>query len=257
MQLPDKNDLPKGLVLDEKPPFVPRMVMTPPLTKVIKNVVFQWQHRSAFQDLLQYGIRPLDRLLFFGPPGNGKTLTCYWMAKELGIPMYRVICNELRVGVLGGSTQAIAAVADYLNARTQPAICLWDEIESIFIDRALSEGTCDREISSALTVFLQALDRWKAPTLIVMATNLPDQLDQALMSRVEMKLQFDGPTAEQSEKLIQYWAELLCKHGAEEWAPQLLERIQQTPPTSFRELQQAIAWCARDWVAAKCQREAA
>jgi ATP-dependent 26S proteasome regulatory subunit len=252
MQLPDKDELPKGLVLDEQPPFVPRMVMTPQLMAVIKNVVFQWQHRAAFHELLKYGIRPLDRLLLFGPPGNGKTLTCYWMAKELKIPMYRVVCSQIRASVLGGATRNVAAVADYLNARSTPAICLWDEIESLFVDRAAATGECDREISSALTVFLQALDRWRAPTLIVMATNLAEQLDPALTSRVEMKLEFGGPTLEQCEKLLQYWAELLCKHGSEEWAPLLLERVKQAPPVSFRQLQQSIAWCARDWVAAKC-----
>ena len=252
--LPGKQDeLPQGLVLDESPPFVPRMVMTPQLTKVIKNVVFQWQHREQFQELLKYGIRPLDRLLFYGPPGNGKTMTCYWMAKELGVPMYRVICNQLRENYLGGTSKAIAAVSDYLNDRTKPAICLWDEVESIFLDRSDARGQCDREISAALTVFLQALDRWKAPTLIVMATNLEGQLDSALTSRIEMKLRFDGPTVEQCEKLLQYWAELLCKHGSDEWAPALLERVKQTPASSFRELQQAIAWSARDWVAAKCK----
>lgn len=249
--LPEKQDLPKGLVLDESPPFVPRMVMTPQLMKVVKNVVFQWQHRDSFLELLKYGIRPLDRLLFYGPPGNGKTLTCYWMAKELSIPMYRVICDQLRGGYLGDTAKAISAVSDFLNQRSSPAICLWDEVESIFIDRTHSSGQCDREVSSALTIFLQALDRWRAPTLIVMATNFAEQLDPALLSRVEMKLEFEGPTGEQCEKLIQYWAELLCKHGSEEWAPPLLERVRQTPATSFRELQQSIAWLARDWVAAK------
>jgi len=252
MTLPDQDRLPKGLVLDDRPPFVPRMVMTPNVMKVLKNVVFQWKHREAFKDLMNYGIRPLDRLLFHGPPGNGKTLTCYWMAKELGIPMYRVICTQIRDGVLGETSKNVAVVAEYLNRRTEPSICLWDEIESIFVDRANSKGQCDREIGSALTVMLQALDRWRAPTLIVMATNLYEQLDTALISRVEMKLEFEAPTAEQCEKLLQYWTELLCKHGSDEWGPPLLERVKQTPATSFRELQQVIAWSARDWVAAKC-----
>src|SRR4051794_7136595 len=132
MELPNEDKLPKGLVLDDQPPFVPRMVMTPQLMSVIKHVIFQWRHRQHFQELLKYGIRPLDRLLFYGPPGNGKTLTCYWMAKELGIPMYRVVCNQIRESFLGGATKNVAAVATYLNARSQPAICLWDEIESLF-----------------------------------------------------------------------------------------------------------------------------
>lgn len=246
------GQLPTGLVLDEKPPFVPRMVMTPQLMSVLKNVVSQWRQRDKFQDLIKYGIRPLDRLLFYGPPGNGKTLTCYWMAKELGIPVYRVLCNQLRASHLGETTSNVADVVEFLGRDDKPAICLWDEIESIFIDRSKTGQACDREISAALTVFLQALDRWQAPTLIVMATNLVEQLDSALTSRVEMRLEFEGPTRDQAEKLIEYWAELLCKHGADEWGPALLERVKQTPPVSFRELQQAIAWSARDWVAKRC-----
>jgi len=75
---------------------------------------------------------------------------------------------------------------------------------------------------------------------------------RGLLSRVAMKLEFEGPTLDQCESLLEYWAELLCKQGSDEWAPPLRERLQATPPVSFRELQQAIAWCARDWVAAKC-----
>lgn len=122
----------------------------------------------------------------------------------------------------------------------------------------------EKEVAVARTVYDEAKDTLREAKenehctvslllLIVMATNLEDQLDPALMSRVEMKLRFEGPTAEQCEKLIQYWAELLCKHGSDEWGPPLVERVKQTPATSFRELQQTIAWLARDWVAAKCK----
>jgi hypothetical protein len=115
----------------------------------------------------------------YGPPGNGKTLTCYWMAKELGIPMYRVICNELRVGVPWGMRPRAVAACRRLPERplrSQRSAC-GTRLRAFLSIEPCRQGTCDREISSALTVFLQALDRWKAPTLIVMATNLPDQLD--------------------------------------------------------------------------------
>ncbi len=245
------DELPTGLVRDDRPPFMPRLVMTPQLLSVFKNVVAQWRTRDRLADLLKYGIRPLDRLLFFGPPGNGKTLACYWMARELQIPMYRVVCDQLRSSVLGGMSRAVAEVTKYLNARHEASICLWDEVESVFVDRAVGTGQCDREVASALTVFLQALDRWTAPTLIVMATNLPAQLDPALLSRVEMKLEFVGPTSEQCEQLLEYWAELLCKHGSGEWMPALAAAVKQRPPISFRELQQSIAWTAQQWVAAE------
>ncbi|HWA99355.1 MAG TPA: ATP-binding protein [Pirellulales bacterium] len=247
-----KRQLPQGVTLDERPPFVPTMVMTPQLMSVVRDVVAQWQHRDKFAGLVQYGIRPLDRLLFYGPPGNGKTLACYWIAKQLGIPMYRVLCNQLRGSYLGETTRAVAAVMDHLNAVSDPAICLWDEIESIFVDRSVSSSSCDREIASALTLFLQGLDRWRAPVLVVMATNLVGQLDAALLSRIEMRLEFVGPDANQAEQLLNYWCELLAKFGADEWGPVLKDRIQSKPPASFRELQQTIAFAARQWVAKQC-----
>ena len=245
---PDKKP-PPGVVLEERPPFVPRMVMTGAISTVAREVTAQWRIRDKFQGLLQYGIRPLDRLLFFGPPGNGKTLTCYWLARELQIPLYRVLCQELRGMYLGQTAKAVADACGFLNSLTTPAICLWDEVESIFIDRSQSAQACDREVSAALTIFMQFLDRWKAPTLLVLATNLVQQLDAALLSRVEMRLEFLWPTAAQCAQLIEYWCELLCNYGADEWGPGLLARAQQSPPASFRELHQAIACCARDWVA--------
>src|SRR5207253_50537 len=99
--------LPEGIVL-EKPPFVPRMVMTDELLTVTREVVSQWHNREKFAGLIKYGIRPLDRLLFYGPPGNGKTMACYWIARQLGIPVYRVLCNNLHGSSLGMTCKAVA-----------------------------------------------------------------------------------------------------------------------------------------------------
>jgi AAA+ superfamily predicted ATPase len=249
--LPEKKpgELPQGVVL-EKPPFVPRMVMTNELQTVARDVMTQWRNRKAFAPLLKYGIRPLHRLLFYGPPGNGKTMACYWIARELGIPVYRVLCNQIHNCYVGETEKAVAGVMDYFSARKEPALCLWDEIEAIFPDRAKQDHHgSGRGIASALTIFMQALDRWQSPTLLVMATNLPDRLDAALLSRVELRIEFAGPNEDQCEQCIQYWREILCDHGADEWGPLIVERVKEKLPISFRELQQTIAFAAREWTA--------
>jgi SpoVK/Ycf46/Vps4 family AAA+-type ATPase len=248
-----KEELPKGLTL-EKPPFVPRMVMTERLQTVVRAVLHQWRNRDRFAGLLKYGIRPLDRLLFYGPPGNGKTMACYWMARELSIPVYRVLCNQLHDCFMGETVKATAEVLDYLNAMTTPAICLWDEVESIFIDRskAGNAGGGGRELSAATTIMLQGLDRWRSPVLHVLATNLINKLDEALISRVELRLEFTGPDPTQAQQMLSYWVELLTSHGGDDWGPVLAKKIKETPPTSFRELQQWIGFAAREWTAANC-----
>jgi len=245
-----REKLPPGLTLEKAPPFVPRMVMTDELHVVVREVITQWLNRDRFKGLLKFGIRPLDRLLFYGPSGNGKTMACQWICQQLGTPLYRVQCEQIVGAYLGETSKALARVTEYLAGLTEPALCLFDEVESIFVDRARSDGQCDRERGSALTIFFQALDRWRAPTLIVMCTNLVEQLDRALLSRVEMQLEFQGPTPEQAQEVVEYWRELLCGHGADTWGPRFVEAIEAGRlPESFRELTQQIGHAARDWVA--------
>jgi ATP-dependent 26S proteasome regulatory subunit len=244
-----KPKLPPGITL-EKPPFVPRLVMTDRLQTVVREVLHQWRNRQRFAGLRKYGIRPLDHLLFHGPPGNGKTMACYWIARELDIPIYRVLCNQLLGSYLGQTTNAVSDVLSYLNALPAPALCLWDEVESIFVDRARASGGGGQELSTATTMYLQALDRWQAPVLNVMATNLPNRVDPALRSRVELTLEFPGPNPEQCREMLNYWAELLDAHGGSAWGPKLAERVAANPPESFRALQQLIGFAAREWTAA-------
>lgn len=245
---PFPRQLPDGLI-EEHPPFVPRMVMADELKAALREVGRQWEHRDAFGGLLKYGIRPLDRMLFYGPPGNGKTLTCYYLSKTLGIPIFRVLCNQLRGKYLGETARNVAGVLDFLNNTTTPCLCLFDEVESIFVDRQKSSGQCDREVAAAMTIMMQSLDRWRAPTLLVLATNIVGQIDEALLSRVELKLEFGGPTPEQTTELLNYWREILSDHGADEWGPALAARFAASPPGSFRALQQQVAWSAREWTA--------
>lgn len=251
--------LPPALTLEKSPPFVPRMVMTDELHVVVREVLTQWKHRKQFAGLVKFGIRPLDRLLFYGPPGNGKTMACQWMCQwmcqQSATPLYRVRCEQLLGSYMAQTAKALARVTEFLDGLTTPAVCLFDEVESIFVDRAVAGGQCDRERASALTIFFQALDRWRAPTLIVMCTNLVEQLDRALLSRVEMKLEFRGPTAEQAREVVDYWRELLCEFGADDWGPRIAEAIETGwRPESFRELTQRIGRAARDWVASRIEQ---
>lgn len=253
-ELPSK--LPAGLTLEKIPAFVPRMVMTDELQTVMREVLRQWKHRDRFAGLVKFGIRPLDRLLFFGPPGNGKTMASQWMCQELKTPLYRVRCEQLIGMLMGDMVRGLTEVTDYLRTVRTPAVCLFDEIESIFIDRSASAGQCDRERATALTAFFQALDRWETPTLIVMCTNLVDQLDPALLSRIELKLEFQGPTADQAREVVEYWRELLCEHGADDWGPGFAESIEAgCVPESFRDLTQRIGRAARDWTATAIKDE--
>ena len=246
-RLPGRDELPRGLTAEPTDNVPRRLVMTPALSSAAEEVIRQWQARARFKPLLKHGIRPLDRLLFYGPPGNGKTTCAQYLAAALGCECFRVQCEQVLGAHQGDTAAAVAAIMQWINGRKAAAVVLFDEIESIFLDRATAGNqACDNEISAALTVFFQYLDRLASPTLICMATNMHHRLDPALISRVELSVRFDAPTAAQAVEFVRYWSELLAEHGGEEWGSALIEAG--LPLESFRDLKRLVSCAAREWI---------
>lgn len=104
-------------------------------------------------------------------------------------------------------------------------------------------------MTSAMTVFWQRLDRWTTPQLFLMATNMIERLDPALVSRIDLRVEFGPPTQQQALDVLAYWREVLHEYGSQQWAPLLHAPIADGRlPVSFRELWQSIAGATRNYV---------
>lgn len=237
-------NLPKGLTLEKPARNLAALATTNSLTDLQGVVLAQWKHAETFGRLAKHGIRPVDRLLFQGPPGNGKTMAAQWLAQKIDAPLYRVRCETLIESLLGKTGNNVSEVMNWLEKQPR-SVVLFDEIEMLFPARELSKGDCGREMNSAMSVFWQYLDRWEAPTLFVLATNMPDRLDKALLSRLEYQLEFGPPTREQASSVIQYWAEVLHEFGGGEWGKVIDDGRHWE---SFRALFQAVQHHVRQFV---------
>lgn len=215
--------LPAGLSLEKPAKNLASLITTDALRGMTSTVLTQWDRADAFAELARYGIRPIDRMLFYGPPGNGKTMAAQWLAEKIEAPLYRVRCEALITKWMGETSERVSAVMAWLEQQSR-CVVLFDEVEQILPSRTQNLGGVNREINSAMTVFWQYLDRWEAPTLFILATNMPDRLDQALLSRIDLQIEFGPPTADQASNLIRYWQEVLHEYGSDQWAPALLDR---------------------------------
>lgn len=236
---------PAGLTLEKPARNLAALATTGPLTELTSVVLKQWNQRKTFNALAKYGIGPLNRALFYGPPGNGKTMASQWLAQQLDVPLYRVRCETLIGSLLGETAGTISKVMRWLE-NAGPCVVLFDEVEQIMPARQAMTSNCGREVTSAMTVFWQFLDRWEAETLFILATNLPEALDPALLSRIELQLEFGPPTGEQVHSVIAYWREVLHEYGSDEWGPHLSARVRWE---SFRELFHAVQMGVREYVA--------
>jgi SpoVK/Ycf46/Vps4 family AAA+-type ATPase len=238
--LPRKDQpLPSFVVLEKPSRTLDGLTATPELELLGESVLRQWSRKDKLRQLERYGIYPIRQILFYGPPGNGKTTSCQWLGKQMEMPVYRVQTDQIVDKYVGQTSQNMAELLCWLRT-AGPAIVLLDEVEQLFISRDV-EGVTARECQSAMAIFWQALDRWESPQLFVFATNMPERLDKALLSRIELKLEFGPPTTAQAAKVIDYWCEIFHEHGASDWGPAL----HQQHWSSFRELWQAISFSVK------------
>ena len=245
--LPSRQALPQGLILEKPARNLASLATTQALAEMQQLVLSQWKNPKLFADVAKHGIRPVDRLLFFGPPGNGKTMASQWLAAQIGVPLYRVQSETLVTAFLGGTSTTVGNLMEWLS--TQPrCVVLLDEVEMLFPSRESGSDNCSRELTAAGSVFWQYLDRWESPTLFILATNMEDRLDPAMLSRIDIKLEFGPPTPEQSSGVIKYWAETLHEHGGSEWGPMLDDGRQWE---SFRAIFHAVQWYVRQHIAAQ------
>lgn len=237
-KLPTRRDPPSGLTIEGAATSLAALTFDGGIKSALNRISRQLDSREAFTPLAAFGIHPVQQVLFYGPPGNGKTSACQWIAKQRGIPLYRVRCEQLVSSYIGQTAKNITTILDFLETKEE-SVVLFDEFESIFPSRnASGDGVAVRELSSAMAAFWQRLDRWTTPQVFVMATNLVDRLDAALLSRIEIKLEFGPPTSDQCKAVVAYWQESLHEHGGHQWGPALIESIDKGKATfvSFREL---------------------
>lgn len=239
--------MPIGVVLEKPGRNLDSLTQTASLQALQSTLIHEWKIRDAFAPVEKYGIRPTTLALFHGPPGNGKTMAAKMLASVINAPLYRVSCEGLLEAYLGKSEENIRNVMEWL-AGAGEAVVLFDECEALFRKRTDTGGSCAQVIVRVMQIFWQALDRWESPQMFLLATNRIQDLDDALISRCETKLKFDGPTREQAILVLEYWSEILHEHGSEEWAPVIRKWINSKTPESFRELWQEISFCVRQWI---------
>jgi len=150
-----------------------------------------------------YGLEPPNGVLLFGPPGTGKTMMMKALAKEMNIGFYYVKCSELLSEWYGESEKNISEVFA-IARKNAPCVLFFDEIDSIGKKR--DAYTTDDVAPRVMSILLEELDGFKGKKNVITigATNIPDQLDPALMrpGRFDKIIYMPLPDAEARKEIF-------------------------------------------------------
>lgn len=138
------------------------------------------EHRGLFE---KFGMQASRGVLFYGPPGCGKTLMAKAIANECGANFISVKGPELLNMWFGGSEANVRDLFDKARAAS-PCILFFDEMDSIARARGGGGGggsseTSDRVINQILSE-IDGMGSGKT-LFIIGATNRPDILDPGIM----------------------------------------------------------------------------
>lgn len=133
----------------------------------------------------------INKFLFQGAPGTGKTETVKQIARILDRELFMVDFDSLIDSKLGKTSKNIAALFGEINNFVHPekVIILFDEIDAIALDRTNSNDL--REMGRATSAVLKGLDNLNDQIVLIATTNLYKSFDKALIRRFDSTIDFN------------------------------------------------------------------
>lgn len=133
----------------------------------------------------------VNKFLFEGMPGTGKTETVKQVARLLQRELYIVDFEAIIDSKLGQTAKNIANLFKEINSFTYPerTLILFDEIDAIALNRLDNNDL--REMGRATTSILKGMDSLQDGVVLIATTNLFNAFDKALVRRFDAVIDFN------------------------------------------------------------------
>lgn len=148
--------------------------------------------------LTKYGLPVVNKILLYGKSGCGKTMTARAIANKLNKKIKTINLGNIISSKLGETSRNIASAFKMIE--TQEAVLFFDEFDSLGKERNY-DNTDSSEMKRVVNGMIQMMDHLPKNSVMIAATNQIDMIDEALIRRFELKMEFHNPNKQNLDRL--------------------------------------------------------
>ena len=136
-------------------------------------------------------------VLFSGPSGTGKTMAAEILASELTLDLYKIDLSTVVSKYIGETEKGLSSI--FREAEISNAILFFDEADALFGKRSEVKDAHDRYANIEVAYLLMRMDEYEG--IVILATNLSENLDEAFARRMHHIVEFPLPDAAHRERI--------------------------------------------------------
>lgn len=178
----------------------------------------QYQKQKTTKSEFAKRIKPGLKVLFHGKPGTGKTQIAAILGNILAQPVYRIDLSQIVSKYIGETEKNLGRVFELAASRQW--ILFFDEADALFGKRTAVNSSHDRYANQEVAYLLQKIEDY--PGVVILASNLKDNIDAAFLRRFQVVAEFQLPNSLEREaiwrKLLAELSKKSCKIQEEDYA---------------------------------------
>jgi hypothetical protein len=138
--------------------------------------------------------------LFEGQSGTGKTMAASIIGRELGLDVYQIDLSSVVSKYIGETEKNLSRIFE--EAQDSNAILFFDEADALFGKRSEVKDAHDRYSNIETAYLLQRMEEVSSG-IVILATNMKQNLDEAFVRRMRFIINFPFPSDEDRERIWQ------------------------------------------------------